>query len=142
MSETRTFSLEYSGTPVPCDFPRCVLHAFHDGDHEFARAVPVASGPHYFTCTECGGKFVVYGQRIPGQRNVCDSQECLLSMCRREAVKIPLLCACPQRPFPHELSVHQHLRSESYNPRLKYRWPWSLALSERLELSAEGKRAA
>lgn len=43
---------------------------------------------------------------------------------------IPLLCPCPQRPYPHELHIHNQLLRESWNPRLKYVWPWSLAFAE------------
>lgn len=129
--------LDFSGPPAHCDYPRCTLQAFHEGNHEFPAPLVLTSGARVFTCTECGGKFVVYGQRIPGERNVCDSQECLLSMCRREVAEVPLLCPCSQRSYAHELHIHNHLRSESYNPKLKQRWPWSLALSARLEFSTE-----
>lgn len=132
--------LDFSGPPVPCDFPRCTLNAFHEGDHHvLPKPIELISRPREFTCSECGGRFVVYGERIPGARNVCDSQECLLSMCHKENAEIPLLCPCSQRNYPHEMHIHNQLRSESYNPKLKFRWPWSLALSERLEMSAERK---
>ena len=135
--------LDFSGPATRCDFPRCTLEAFHGGDHEFPKPAPVlASKARYFTCEECGGKFVVYGERVPGERNVCDAQECLLAMCRRDNPDIPLLCPCSQRSYPHELHIHHQLRSESYNPKLKYRWPWVLALSERLEMSTERKGTA
>jgi hypothetical protein len=29
------FSLDFSGDPVPCDFPGCTSNAYHDGDHTF-----------------------------------------------------------------------------------------------------------
>lgn len=135
--------LDFSGPPVPCSYPRCTLEAFHDGDHAFPiPALSPLAGPRVFTCTECGHKFAVYGERIPGERNVCDSQECLVSMCRREAADIPLLCPCSQRSYPHELHIHNQLRSESYNPKRKMLWPWALVLSSRLEFSAERKMGA
>jgi len=52
-----------------------------------------------------------------------------------------LICSCSQRPYPHELSVHLALRSESYNPKLRFQWPWSLIKSARVEPSAERKAA-
>lgn len=57
------------------------------------------------------------------------------------AVESPLLCTCPQRDFPHELSVHENLWREAFNPELKKFWPWSLMLSPRVELSTERKAA-
>ena len=53
------------------------------------------------------------------------------------AASIPLACRCPQREYPHDLSVHTALKSESYNPQLRSRWPWSLLKSPNLELSAD-----
>jgi len=53
-----------------------------------------------------------------------------------EEIEAPLLCTCRQRWYPHELCVHNQLLRESWNPELKYCWPWSLLLSERVELSA------
>jgi len=134
--------LDFSGPPVPCDFPRCTLDAFHEGDHVLPQPVSIVSRPRDFTCIECGGRFRVYGERIAGERNVCDAQECLLAMCRRDNSEIPLLCPCSQRSYPHELHIHNQLRSESYNPKLKHRWPWGLILSPRLEFSAERKASA
>lgn len=58
----------------------------------------------------------------------------------REEVEI-LLCPCPQRLYPHELSVHTQLKSESYNPQNRFRWPWSLLLAERVEPSTERSAA-
>lgn len=47
----------------------------------------------------------------------------------REEIVAPLTCRCPQRPWPHELSVHRLLRYESRyaisnEPVMK--WPWTL----------------
>lgn len=45
---------------------------------------------------------------------------------------VSLMCACLQRPYPHELSVHNRLRIEGSRDR----WPWSLMRSEKAEESA------
>jgi hypothetical protein len=66
-------------------------------------------------------------------------------------VEVPLSCRCPQRLYPHELSVHGKLRSESpgtyeiyggdsirFAPKeVKLKWPWTLCASSRLEPSTE-----
>jgi hypothetical protein len=54
----------------------------------------------------------------------------------------PLVCTCPQRPYPHELSVHAELRAEWWPYRHAPKWPWSLMLSVREEPSTERKVAA
>lgn len=43
------------------------------------------------------------------------------------SIVVPLTCRCPQRFYPHEISIHSNLMRESYNPQLRSRWPWSLA---------------
>jgi hypothetical protein len=53
----------------------------------------------------------------------------------------PLLCRCPQREYPHELSVHSELRSEWFAHRKQLCWPWSLMASTREEPSTERKAA-
>lgn len=53
----------------------------------------------------------------------------------------PLLCRCPQRPYPHELSVHRELRSEWWAHKRDLAWPWSLMASLREEPSTERKVA-
>lgn len=68
----------------------------------------------------------------------------------------PLLCTCPQRPTPHELSVHVRVRYEKPGTYFVWdgkqeslvefadsgmRWPWSLKLSVREEPSTERKAA-
>lgn len=47
-------------------------------------------------------------------------------------IDVPPMCTCPQRSYPHELSVHADLRSESFNPRLRQRWPWVLCYGENM----------
>lgn len=58
----------------------------------------------------------------------------------REPYFAPLLCRCPQREYPHELSVHAELRSEWFAHRKSPRWPWSLMLSLREEPSTERRQ--
>jgi len=60
----------------------------------------------------------------------------------RMEVEAPLVCRCPQRDYPHELSVHAALRSEWWARDKRERWPWSLMLSPREEPSTERKQAA
>ena len=48
---------------------------------------------------------------------------------------IPVLCTCFQREYPHELSIHAEIKREAYNPAVRYSWPWSLTLSNRVEPS-------
>lgn len=49
----------------------------------------------------------------------------------------PLLCRCPQREYPHELSVHSLIRHEWWRKDLRNQWPWSLMQSRREEPSTE-----
>ncbi len=67
----------------------------------------------------------------------CEAAKLLHANDPKEEYLAPLLCACPQRFYPHELAVHQLVRPESYNPRLRFRYPWSLCLSGRVEPSTE-----
>ena len=132
------FSLDYSGDPVPCDFPGCVRECFHEGSHVFASAPKPAVGKSWEDvrkCAVCGSRFVVYGEAFRSTK-VC-SDGCLLIQSMREAAQLEVSCACSQRSYPHELRVHSELRSESFNPKFKYRWPWSLMLSRREEPSTE-----
>ena len=59
----------------------------------------------------------------------------------RESYLAPLLCRCPQREHPHELSVHNLIRHESWKRELRTSWPWSLMRSSREEPSTERKSA-
>jgi len=139
------FTLSPSGPPAPCSFPKCTLEAFHDGDHKPPDPRPDKRmefpGPRYGRCVICGVKFVQYGDHALPASRVCDSRSCLIELCRRESSPVPLTCACPQRPYPHELIVHTTLRRESYNPKLRHLWPWSLSISDRLEPSAEDRQS-
>ena len=53
----------------------------------------------------------------------------------------PLLCRCPQREYPHELSIHALIRYEWWKRELRNSWPWSLMASTREEPSTERKAA-
>lgn len=121
------FALSASGPPVRCSFPKCVLEAFHDGNHEFAQVKADKRvefpGPLYGTCIICGAKFAEYGDYGHPTSRICGATECGLDLLRRETRPLPVLCPCPQREYPHELMVHAQTASESYNPKFKYRWP-------------------
>jgi hypothetical protein len=138
---TSAFQLDYSGPPVRCDFPGCTGNAWHEGDHVFA---PKPQPERHFDqhCVVCGRSFTVYGAGGVRVFQTCGEQACVLHFARHHATAEPLRCPCPQRPYPHELKIHFELRSEAYNPKLKFRWPWSLCLSPRLEMSAERKHGA
>ena len=133
------FSLDYSGPQVRCDFPRCTLNAFHEGDHHLAPIQRTTQQPIY-TCIVCGAKFVVYGQVVACERHLCGERECLELYARAEARlrgPLPITCRCPQREYPHELTVHHELHYERHNPARRFHWPWSLMLSEHIEPSTE-----
>lgn len=53
----------------------------------------------------------------------------------------PLLCSCPQREYPHDLSIHGLIRSEWWSKERRTQWPWSLMASLREEPSTERKAA-
>lgn len=131
------FSLDYSGDPVPCDFPGCVRECFHDGDHEFAAQKVQWNYDRH--CVVCGVPFMIIG---PIDKNypadTCGSEACLLHYARRwSCATAPLICRCPQRDYPHELSVHALIRSEWWRKELRGAWPWSLMASVREEPSTE-----
>jgi len=133
------FTLDFSGPQVRCDFPRCILAAFHEGDHEFAaKKIEWSYDRH---CVVCGVPFTVLGADRAMIFDTCGSEACLLHYASRHGFAVPILCRCPQRDYAHELSVHFDLRSESFNPKLRNRWPWSLMLSPRVEPSTERKAA-
>jgi hypothetical protein len=73
------------------------------------------------------GRLVSEGRERPaaGESKAQDSS--------REVSLLLLMCNCPQRPYPHEITVHDRLRYESYDPVRRYCWPWSLVLVERIE---------
>ena len=128
----RAFNLEPQESL--CGFPGCTAKAFHEGDHTFAEfAHPGPRRQPVFTCSECGSRFVVYGEFNAIELRTCGEQACILSLSRRTMTALPIFCSCPQRRWPHEVSVHRKLRSEGN----RHRWPWSLALAARLEPSTE-----
>jgi hypothetical protein len=49
----------------------------------------------------------------------------------KKEIEVPLICNCPQRPWPHEVFIHNKMRSEFWNRR--FEWPWSLCLSTEKE---------
>jgi len=134
------FALDFTGDPVPCDFPGCVLDAYHEGEHKPAEKAPI-KWTYDRHCIVCGVPFTVLGADPKMIFTTCGSRECLLHFARHHASPVPLTCRCPQRPYAHELSVHFELRAESFNPKFRFRWPWSLMLSRREEPSAERKAA-
>jgi hypothetical protein len=138
VATSAAFRLEPSGPPTACDFPKCVLDAFHTGNHEFEQPKPivVSSGRRY-RCTICKCAVIKYGEYVPGSADLCDSQECLRAWCIITSNEAPLLCPCPQRSYPHELAIHAQIASEAFNPKLRFRYPWSLMLSQRVEMSTE-----
>jgi hypothetical protein len=132
------FSLDFSGEPVPCDFPGCTLDSFHAGEHEFPSAQELneraaAAVTSYGVDTRSYNRSAEK-REIDRQREIATAR---YESVPHQAILAELRCPCPQRPFPHELSIHFGLRQEAYNPQFKFRWPWSLCASERLEPSAE-----
>jgi hypothetical protein len=138
------FALDFSGPPVPCDFPGCVLDAFHDGDHQRAPK----SGPIAWTydrhCVVCGVPFTVLGAERKQIFDTCGSQQCLQHYARHHASDVPIFCSCAQRPYPHELSVHRKLYEAPGGYMLyedvraqfaseEMRWPWSLRFAPKME---------
>jgi hypothetical protein len=93
-------------------------------------------------CVVCGQPFTFYADPNYPQPDTCGSADCLVHYAKRFGFDPPKMCSCAQRPHKHDIAVHAELRSESYNPKLKYRWPWSLMLSPREEPSTERKQAA
>jgi len=94
------------------------------------------SGNKVYRCAECGVEFVVYGATFESETRTCGKQQCIRANAVRTGAPLPLLCTCAQRSYPHELSVHGKLRGESWNRERHWKWPWSLCLSEKEELSA------
>ncbi len=136
------FSLIPTGPEAPCDFPGCVLDCFHEGDHVFRQhETKPLPGTRYFNCSECRRECVIYGERLYGETKTCGRQECLVSFAQHTAPQFGVYCSCPQRQYAHELSIHADLRQESFNPKFKFQWPWSLMLSTRVEPSTERRKS-
>jgi hypothetical protein len=138
------FRLEPSGPPAACSFPKCVLDAFHDGDHEFCCEAALQSRPRpqpVYHCVVCGRGFIIFGDPAHPIPRTCGDQECALHLLRHDTPEfLPIICPCPQRSYRHELAIHVQLRAESYNPKVRFRYPWTLCLSPRTEPSAEGRQ--
>ena len=170
MSAPAAFALEFSGDPVPCDFPGCTLDAFHDGNHVFApkpRPQPklppktthfeVLRPSHQYS--ELAARALAAGVPVKIRKGVeylyVNDATFEYLTAGPKPYDVPLLCRCSQRPYPHELKVHFLLRESpgtyvvwdgKYESRVRFaekemRWPWSLCLSARLEPSAERKEA-
>jgi hypothetical protein len=139
------FALDFSGPPVPCDFPGCVLDAYHDGDHEFAPKPRPIAWTYDRHCVVCGVPFTVLGASPALIFDTCGAQECLLHYAKHHAKMLPAICGCAQRPYPHELSVHTKIGVERPGAYLAYgdefirwaekemRWPWSLRFAPNME---------
>jgi hypothetical protein len=81
-------------------------------------------------------------KKADGSESVCVSKATARYLFGpRESYLAPLMCCCPQRDHPHELSVHPLIRSEWWKRELRDRWPWSLMQSARGEPSTERKAA-
>lgn len=107
------FALQPTGPPVHCDFRGCILEAWHDGEHQFpAPAFLVPKNTIHFSPANEGAKW-----------------------------EVPLMCRCPQREYPHDLSIHGLIRSEWWSKERRTQWPWSLMASLREEPSTERKAA-
>lgn len=92
-------------------------------------------------CVVCGVPFTVLGADRAMIFDTCGSQECLLHYARRFAFDVPLICRCPQREYPHELTVHSEIRAEWWSHKRNLCWPWSLMASRREEPGTERKAA-
>lgn len=135
------FALQPSGPPVPCDFPRCTLEAFHEGEHVLRAPKPKFAPNRIHTCKICGLKFAILGESETPEfdRHTCGDQACIVAYYSMAEI-LPLVCSCPQRPYPHELSVHAEIRSEWWAHKRNLAWPWSLMASSREEPSTERKQ--
>lgn len=141
------FQLQPTGDPAPCSYPHCIREAFHDGDHEFKTDKRVlfplpdsddALISHYGAGTRSWNRSSAKAEM---DRQIEHAKQRAALQPRQEYLA-PLACECAQRPYPHELAVHAELKHESFNPRLRWRWPWVLMQSERVEPSTERPRNA
>lgn len=124
-----------------CGFPGCLGKAFHEGEHEFAKAEipqPASGSPQHGWMTHSWLNSTEHRQ-TESAREIATQQ--FLAQHKPQEILIPLACSCAQRRYPHELAVHTKLRSESFNPEFRNRWPWSLMLSSRVEPSTEREAA-
>jgi hypothetical protein len=140
MSAAKQFALEATGPQVRCDFRGCILDAWHDGDHQFARPKEI-QWTYDRHCVVCGVPFTVLGADKSMIFHTCGTQACLEHWARHYSWEVPVICRCPQREHPHELSVHNLIRYEWWKRELRNSWPWSLMASTREEPSTERKMA-
>lgn len=133
------FALQPTGPEVRCDFRGCILNAWHDGDHEFEQQKKPIAWTYDRHCVVCGIPFTVIGVDKSLVADTCGSEACLLRYAHRFRFPTPLVCRCPQRDYPHELSVHTEIRSEWWAHKRNLSWPWSLMASVREEPSTERK---
>jgi hypothetical protein len=139
MSAAKQFALAPTGPEVCCDFRGCILHAWHDGEHQFApKEIQWNYDRH---CVVCGVPFTVLGADKSMIVHTCGAEQCLLHYARHFEFEVPLLCRCPQREHPHELWIHSAIRHEWWKKELRNQWPWSLMQSLREEPSTERKAA-
>lgn len=140
------FALDFSGPPVPCEFPGCVLDAFHEGDHEFLSQQELNE--------RAAAAVTSYGvgtrsyNRSAEKREVDRQREAATARYEAEPhrkVLLPVTCSCAQRPYPHELNAHTKIGVERPGAYLAYgdevirfapaemRWPWSLRFAPNME---------
>lgn len=92
------FALDYSGDPVPCDFRGCVLEAWHDGDHQFAKPIPKPIEWNYDRhCVVCGVPFTVIGADKSLIVHTCGREECLAHYARRFGFSSAAVPSAPTR---------------------------------------------
>ena len=138
-----SFTLDYSGPATPCDFPGCTAGAFHEGEHQFLSQQEknerlAAAVTSYGVGTRSYNRSP---ERLEVDRQRAEATARYESAAHHHEITLPIYCSCPQRPYPHELSIHSEIRQESFNPKLRTRWPWSLMQSSREEPSTERKEA-
>jgi hypothetical protein len=133
------FQLDFTGPQTRCDFPGCVLDSFHDGDHLFAKSpvMPIASAAHKIAVARENGAHSVTLSR--------SEWTALWLKDNSRPTEVPILCTCAQRPYPHEVTVHDKIGIERPGVYLDYydtairfapegmRWPWSLRRAPKME---------
>jgi hypothetical protein len=139
------FQLDFTGPQTSCDYPGCIAGAYHEGEHTFAPKKREVEFHYDRHCVVCGRAFMVLNAPTNYPAATCGSQECLQHYARHHAATIPVLCSCAQRPYAHELSVHDKLGGERpgvyfdyYDNAVRFaadglRWPWSLRHAPKME---------
>lgn len=117
------FQLDFSGPQTLCDFPGCVLYSFHDGEHQFMSAEEknerlTAAVTSYGVGTRSYNRSAEK-KELDRQRAEATAR---YEASQHREIEVPVSCTCPQRPYPHELSIHRAIKFESREAR----WPWSL----------------